>query len=202
MRTLFLYLRLLYLRRATVMRTAVYGGSFNPLHIGHLEILENLVGLFDRVLLVVSPWNPLKENGAEAAGRRLAAAREAVARHPALAGRVEVCDVEFYLPLPSYTIRTLDELRRLYPTDELSLIVGGDQIESFRKWKDYPRILLEYGVAAFPRPGYDRDAAVDSLLEENSEYRIRRLDMELRDISSSTIRALMESGEDVSGMLM
>lgn len=184
------------------MRTAVYGGSFNPLHIGHLEILENLVREFDRVLLVVSPRNPLKESGEEGAGRRLEAAREAVGRHPELAGRVEVSDVEFSLPLPSYTINTLDELRRLFPEDDLILIVGGDQIENFGRWKDYARILLEYGVGAFPRPGYDRDAAIERLLSENPSYRIMPLDMELKDISSSEIREKIERGEDVSDMLM
>ncbi|MCQ2143266.1 MAG: nicotinate (nicotinamide) nucleotide adenylyltransferase [Bacteroidales bacterium] len=184
------------------MRIAVYGGSFNPLHIGHLEILGNLAGLFDRVLLVVSPWNPLKESGVEEAERRLEAAREALSRHPELAPSVEVSDVEFNLPLPSYTINTLDELKRLYPGDEIVLIVGGDQIANFRRWRDYSRILLEYGVAAFPRPGYDRDGAVRSLLEEDPRYRVYPLEMELMDISSSEIRSKISRGEDVSNMLM
>lgn len=184
------------------MKTAVYGGSFNPLHIGHLGILENLSGLFDRILLVVSPWNPLKESGEAGARRRLQAAREAVARHPELSGKVEVSDVEFSLPLPSYTISTLDELKKRNPEDEFVLVVGGDQIEDFRRWKEYSRILLDYGVAAFPRPGYDRESAVSSLLAENPSYRITMLEMELKDISSSQIRGMLSRGEDVSEMLM
>ena len=71
------------------MQVAVYSGSFDPLHLGHLAILRQLVDRFDAVYLVVSPQNPLKsEDKASGAERRLRAAREAVARHPELDGKV------------------------------------------------------------------------------------------------------------------
>ena len=190
------------------MNTAVYGGSFNPLHIGHLAILETLVALYDKVLLVVSPQNPLKKEADPAsASSRLNAAREAVSRHAVLTdghvrGTVEVSDIEFGLPLPNYTINTLDALAATGLYGDISLVVGGDQIADIRRWRDYRRILLDYGIAAFPREGYDNAAARWSLLAENPSYRIRLIDMPLVNVSSSQIREALAAGEDISRLLM
>ena len=150
-----------------VNSTVVFGGSFNPLHIGHLAILRALCERDDvaRVLLVVSPKNPLKDNiSADSAAARLQAARQTLVRHPELGGKVKVCDIEFRLSPPNYTIRTLDALRDVTPGHPLALAIGGDQLADFRRWKDYARILLEYGLLVYPREGFDsatlRDAGV------------------------------------------
>ena len=188
-----------------MMRTAVYSGSFNPLHIGHLAILRRLAQLYDRVLLVVSPVNPLKSSArAEDAVARLNAAREAVERHPELGGRVEVSDVEFHLPVPNYTITTLDALRRASGTEgeEFTLVVGGDQIADFRRWRDYRRILTEYGIAVFPREGFDSEAERQALIKELPGARITLIEMPLVNVSSTGIRAALSRGEDVSDLLM
>ena len=96
------------------MNIAVYSGSFNPLHIGHLAIMKYLTGEggFDRVYLVVSPKNPLKEGiSADSGTERYNAAKEAVSRHfPEDGGQVKVDDIELTMPAPHYTIRTLDAL--------------------------------------------------------------------------------------------
>lgn len=205
------------------MDTAVFSGSFNPLHIGHLAILRVLAGLYDRVLLVVSPVNPLKPSAtAEDAAERLRAAREALARHPELNGfpschlpsghhaedipelrsRVEVSDIEFSLPLPNYTINTLDALKTRSPEDDFTLVAGGDQIADFRRWRDYGRILTDYGVAVFPREGFDMVGVRAGLLRENPLYRIRLIDMPPVNVSSTRIREALAAGEDVSGLIM
>ena len=91
------------------MRTAVYSGSFNPLHIGHKAIVEYLIGNmdFDMVYLIVSPKNPLKDTVEAGSGRaRYMAALEAVMRYGDL--RVKVDDIELDMPPPQYTIYTLD----------------------------------------------------------------------------------------------
>ena len=152
------------------MRIAVYGGSFNPLHTGHLAVMRSLAGEFDKVLLVVSPQNPLKSaSDLSDSDRRLDDARSAVERHrEELDGIVEVCDVEFHLPRPNYTVRTLERLKAMYPEDRISLVIGADQIEDFRRWKEYERILGEFGVCVFPRKGYDLYGSCASLLLENS----------------------------------
>ncbi len=185
------------------METAVYSGSFNPLHIGHLAIMRRLTELYDRVLLVVSPKNPLKDSAtALDAPARLEAARAAIARHPELGGKVAVSDIEFRLPSPNYTISTLDALKEDNPTDTFTLVVGGDQIADFHRWRDWRRILLEYGVAAFPREGFDTAAIRADLLHENPSYRIRLIDMPLVTVSSTMIREAIATGKDVSKLLM
>ena len=215
--------------------TVIFGGSFHPLHIGHLAILRALCERndVDRVLLVVSPKNPLKDSiSAKSATERLEAAREAVARHPELAGKVEVCDIEFRLGPPNYTIRTLDALAveissnseqadatenglplnvGLAPDTDLRLAVGGDngdrtglrlavggdQLADFRRWKDYARILLEYGLLVYPRDGFDSLALRDDLQRENPAYRITLIDAPLFNISSTALReGLISRPED------
>ncbi|MBP5539163.1 MAG: nicotinate (nicotinamide) nucleotide adenylyltransferase [Bacteroidales bacterium] len=172
--------------------TVVFSGSFNPLHIGHLAILRTLcerAGV-DRVLLVVSPKNPLKDSiSADSAPARLRAAREALERYPELAGKVGISDIEFRLGAPHYTIRTLDALAGETDLDTgLRLAIGGDQLADFRRWKDYTRILLEYGLLVYPREGFDSAALRDDLLAENPSYRITLLDAPQVDISSTALR--------------
>ena len=151
------------------METAVYSGSFNPLHIGHLAIMRRLADLYDRVLLVVSPKNPLKDSAtAIDAPARLDAARAAIERHPELGGKIVVSDIEFRLPSPNYTINTLDALKKENPSDNFTLTVGGDQIADFRRWKDWSRLLQEYGVVVFHREVFDKCAIIDNLLQETT----------------------------------
>ena len=186
------------------MKTAVYSGSFNPLHIGHLAIMKHLTitAGFDRVLLVVSPQNPFKDASANETGAaRYNAACEAVARHLELKG-VEVSDIELTMPPPHYTIRTLDTLKAMYPKDEFSLVVGADNLESFPRWRDYARILTEYGIAVYPRKGYHRGRLKARLLKENPAYKIELLNAPLVTISSTEIRDAVSSGKDLSKWLM
>lgn len=185
------------------MKTAVYSGSFNPLHIGHLAIMRRLVELYDKVLLVVSPKNPLKDSATMLdAQARLEAARAALARHPELTGKVDVSDIEFRLPVPNYTIDTLDALKGEHPSDNFALVVGGDQIADFRRWKDWRRILQEYEVTVFPREGFDTAAIRDDFLRENPAYHITLIDMPLVTVSSTQIRHAIAAGEDVSAFIM
>ncbi|MGM9763913.1 MAG: nicotinate (nicotinamide) nucleotide adenylyltransferase [Candidatus Cryptobacteroides sp.] len=184
------------------MKIAVYSGSFNPLHIGHLAILRRLgeCGCFDGVYLIVSPKNPLKDIDESGSAQRLEAAEEAVARHHEL--KVKVDDIEFTLPSPQYTIRTLDELKKREPDNDFSLVVGGDQIADFRRWRDYKRILIDYGVAVFPREGFDTAKIREDLLQENPLYRITLIEMPLVNISSTELRQAAANGKDISKYLM
>lgn len=184
------------------MQIAVYSGSFDPLHIGHLAVLAYLNGRFDKVLLVVSPQNPFK--GAEKAANataRLSAAREAVERHPELA-RVEVCDIEFQMSAPQYTFRTLEALQALYPSDTLTLVIGGDNLSAFNRWRNYAQILLQFGVLVYPREGFDSEAVKATLLKENELYRIDIARMPLVSVSSTEIREAETHGDDVKKWLM
>ena len=211
------------------MRIAVYSGSFNPLHIGHQAIMEYLTSekRFDWVYLVVSPKNPLKDSiSADTGEDRFNAAVEAVRRHPNLHVRVD--DIELKMDPPHYTIRTLDALKRREPENEFTLIIGADNLDSIHQWRDFPRILSEYGVAVYPRKGFDVVQTRKRLMEEcaripswyvldasdsgsgklsledrlNRIYDIRIMDAPVVDISSTEIREGLAAGRDMSRFLM
>ena len=188
------------------MNVAVYSGSFNPLHIGHLAVIRHLVeeAGFDCVYLIVSPKNPLKDSISAASGQdRFDAATAAVNRHfcPE-AGKVYVDDIELRMPPPHYTIRTLDALRKREPENSFTLVMGADNLADIRRWKDYSRLLGEFGVAVFPRTGTDLEDVKADLLEESTSYLITLLKAEMVDISSTTIRNATDQGQDMSQWLM
>jgi len=212
------------------MRIAVYSGSFNPLHIGHQAIMEYLTREkeYDWVYLVVSPKNPLKESiSAETAEDRYNAAIEAVRRHPEL--HVWVDDIELKMDPPQYTIKTLDALKRREPENDFTLVMGADNLQGIHRWRDFQRILTDYGVAVYPRKGYDIEETKARLLEECSKspfpvaldinetspegqysledvlrrsYHIELIDAPIVDISSTEIREGIAQGKDMSMWLM
>ena len=192
------------------MNIAVYSGSFNPLHIGHLAIIKHMIEVagFDMVYLIVSPKNPLKDGISSASGTdRYNAAVEAVKRHfgtPATTGtcRIKVDDIEMNMPEPHYTIHTLKALRKREPENSFTLIMGADNLASIRKWKDYQCILTDFGIAVFPRKGYEMASLRQDLLSENSTYKISLLDAPLVTISSTEIREALKRGEDTSQFMM
>lgn len=186
------------------MNIAVYSGSFNPLHIGHLAIMKYLVseGGFDCVYLIVSPKNPLKDGISSKSGQaRYKAAIAAVNRHFPH-GKIRVDDIELTMPEPHYTIRTLDALREREPHNTFTIVMGADNLADIRRWKDYKRILTEYGAAVYPRSGHDLNVVKEDLMREDVSYRISILKAETVDMSSTAIRNAIAAGEDPSAWLM
>ena len=222
---------------------AVYSGSFNPLHIGHLAIIRHMIEVagFDMVYLIVSPKNPLKDGISSDSGReRYMAAVEAVERRflrsglsasgrndskeshsasgrndnkeshsasgrndsKAVEAKVKVDDIELNMPEPHYTIRTLDALKEREPDNRFTLVMGADNLADIRRWRDYARILKEFGVAVFPREGHDLTEIKQDLLKEDPAYMIQILDAGMVDISSTQIRNAIAEGEDISKYLM
>ena len=185
------------------MKIAVYSGSFNPLHKGHLAIMRHLTreAGFDRVYLVVTPQNPFKDAHSLPTGEaRYEAAVEAVKKHPEL--KVDVLDIELRMPPPQYTIKTLDALRKKEPHNEFTLVIGADNLASFHGWRNHERILREYGVVVFPRKGYHRGHDKARLMREDSSYRIGLLKAPLVTISSTEIRDGRRCGTDMTHWLM
>ncbi|MBR3858064.1 MAG: nicotinate-nicotinamide nucleotide adenylyltransferase, partial [Bacteroidaceae bacterium] len=111
-------------------RIGIFGGSFNPVHLGHTALAAYICGqgLTDEVWMMVSPQNPLKQN-LELLDEdiRLEMLRLAVVDYPEL----KACDFEFHLPRPSYTYHTLQALHEAYPEYEFSLIIGEDNWQYF-----------------------------------------------------------------------
>lgn len=171
------------------MNIGVFSGSFNPIHIGHLALANYLCeyeGL-DEVWFLVSPHNPLKEeSGLMDDKLRLKLVRLAVAGY----SKFRASDFEFHLPRPSYTVHTLDELKRAYPRHTFHLIIGSDNWALFSRWYQSERILAENLLLVYPRPGYPVEAAS---LPRN----VRLVDSPVFEISSTFIRRAMEEGRDV-----
>ena len=202
------------------MNIAVYSGSFNPLHIGHLAIMKHLLEVvgFDMVYLIVSPKNPLKDSiSCDSGTARYNAAVEAVNRHfadnadhrdgneqilPARTTKVRVDNIELTMPEPHYTIRTLDALHDREPENAFTFVMGADNLADIRRWRDYTRILTEFGAAVYPRTGFDLEKIRQDLLNENPAYKIDIINAPMVDISSTQIREAASRGEDISHLLM
>ena len=131
-------------------KVGIYGGSFNPVHFGHVGlakwVIENTD--LDELWLMVSPNNPLKPaNLLAPEGERLAAVGKAIQDIP----HVKASDFEFSLPRPSYTANTLRELQKAYPDTEFTLIIGEDNIAIFDRWREYEYLLANFRIFVYPR---------------------------------------------------
>lgn len=170
------------------MKIGLYFGSFNPIHVGHLIIAQHLAQHTDleQVWLVVSPQNPFKPKATLANDyERLALARAAVADNDLL----RVSDIEFGLEKPSYTVDTLAHLKEKFPQHQFSLIMGGDNLASFDKWKSYQAILVEHHIFVYARPGYDLGP-----LATHPSITILT-DVPQMEISATHIRSLLKAGK-------
>ena len=174
-------------------RTALFFGSFNPIHVGHLIIANTMLQQdgIDEVWLVVSPQNPLKERGTLLADHhRLAMARRAVDDNY----RLRVCDIEMSLPIPSYTVVTLAALQEKYPDRDFCLVMGSDNLMTFNRWRNYEYILDHYRLLVYPRPGSDHCPLA-------GHPHVTMVDVPMMDISSSYIRQMIRDGKDVQYLL-
>ncbi len=136
------------------MKIGVYSGSFDPIHTGHAMVANYVAqwGGVDEVWLLVSPLNPLKEGHSPISDQHRLAMARLVAEE---CTHVKASDFEFYLPLPSYTYVTLTKLRERYPEHDFTLIVGSDNWVNFGRWRDAHKIIKEFGLLIYPRPGYE-----------------------------------------------
>lgn len=138
------------------LRTGIFGGSFNPIHIGHLALANyfcEFEGL-DELWFLISPQNPLKEQENLWPDEfRLKLVEAAIKECP----KFKASDFEFHLPTPSYTINTLEKLKEAYPDRTFELIIGSDNWVHFDKWKESRRIIRENPILIYPRPGHPID---------------------------------------------
>ncbi|EHG24636.1 nicotinate (nicotinamide) nucleotide adenylyltransferase [Alloprevotella rava] len=176
-------------------RLCIFGGSFNPIHLGHIGIARAVVEqhLSDEVLLMVSPQNPWKEDTDLAPeADRLRWACEAVReeRH------IKASNFEFSLPRPSFTWRTLEALRKAYPHCRLQLLIGGDNWVSFDHWAHYEEILATTDIIVYPRRG----SSVEPL-KGHEKATIHVVNAPLFSWSSTQIRAAIRRGENVREMV-
>ena len=170
-------------------KVGLFFGSFNPIHNGHLMLANYLAeyGGLDEIWFVVSPQNPFKDKKSLLADRhRLYMVEMAIKDDD----RFQVCDIEFYMPQPSYTIDTLTRLQERHPNTDFYLICGMDNIESFKKWKNYEMILQYHHLMVYPRKGYSSN----ELVEHPSVTVVEAPEIE---VSSTFIRNAISEGKDV-----
>ena len=175
------------------MKIGLFFGSFNPIHTGHL-IIANYMAMntdLDRVWLVVTPHNPHKKKANLARDYdRLHLARLAVENNPYL----EASSVEFGLPKPSYTVDTLAFLQEKHPEKEFALIMGGDNLATLHKWKNYEQILKNHSVYVYLRPNYE-------VGELAKHPKVQCFEAPLLDISATYIRDCIREGKSIRYMV-
>ena len=176
-----------------MIKTGIYGGSFNPVHNGHIALaheLRQLAGL-DEIWFVVSPQNPLKTQASLLNDRkRLDMTRRALEPYPELVAS----NYEFALPRPSYMWHTLQSLSARYPDREFTLIIGADNWACFDRWYHADDILRTYRIAVYPRRG-------DTIRQADLPDNVMLLDTELIDISSTEIRQRIAEGLPIDSLV-
>ncbi|MFZ2899784.1 MAG: nicotinate (nicotinamide) nucleotide adenylyltransferase [Saprospiraceae bacterium] len=171
------------------MKIGLFFGSFNPVHIGHMIIADYMAEFtdLDQVWLVVSPHNPLKPKNTLAPDYdRLHLVRLAIGDHP----RLRASDIEFHLPKPSYTVDTLAYLREKYPDKAFTLIMGGDNLVSLPRWKNYEFLLQHYRIFVYRRPQYEQPELVN-------HPNVHFFEAPLLDISASFVRECRQAGKSI-----
>jgi len=180
-------------------KIGLYFGSFNPVHIGHMAIagyMTEFTGL-DEVWFVVSPHNPLKNKETLLSDHhRLYMVQIAIGD----SYRLKASDIEFKLPLPSYTIDTLTYLREKYNKNEFCLVMGEDNLNTLHKWKNAGELVSKYPIYVYPRRDSLRPSSLllDQLLL-NAE--IHHVNAPLMEISGTFIRKGIKNGRDLSYFL-
>jgi nicotinate-nucleotide adenylyltransferase len=170
------------------MKTGLYFGSFNPIHIGHLIIANHMLNetQLDEVWFVVSPQNPFKPSATLLNEYdRLHLVRKATEGN----ARLKAADVEFSLPQPSYTATTLAYLSGKYPARQFFVIMGGDSFQNINRWHNYTAITKYYPIYVYNRPGFP--------IQETHGAEVNILDAPLLDISATYIRKLIKEGKSI-----
>ena len=174
-------------------KTGLYFGTFNPIHIGHCVIAQHMLEFtdLDEVWFVVTPHNPHKKKSTLLDDyQRLHMVQIAVEDNYQL----QVSNMEFDLPQPSYTATTLAHATEKYPDREFSLIMGADNLETFHKWRNYEWILENHQIYVYPRIESDGG-------ELKNHPMVTITDAPIMQIASTDIRNAIKDGKNVSFML-
>jgi nicotinate-nucleotide adenylyltransferase len=175
------------------MKIGLFFGSFNPIHVGHLIIANHFVefGDLEEVWLVVSPHNPLKKKSTLANDYdRLHLVNLAIGDNL----KLRASNIEFTLPKPSYTIDTLTYLTEKHPTKEFVLLMGGDNLGTLHKWKNYEIILKNHQIYVYQRPEYH-------LGELATHQNVRIFEAPVMSISASFIRKSLNEDKSIQYMV-
>lgn len=177
------------------MNTVIFGGSFNPIHNGHLQMALAAAndGMTDKLLILpdhIPPHKSIGDDFAPADDRR--AMCELFSK---LVPRSEVCDVELRRGGKSYMYDTVCELEGLYPSDSFSILVGGDMVMTLDSWHRADDLLKKVGVLAIGRDTVGEDELQNKISELSARgVKIRRLAVDTDAVSSTEVRERLKRG--------
>ena len=173
------------------MKIGIFGGTFNPIHIGHAIIANYVIQHcnLDQLWLMVSPLNPFKVAQGEVNDEHRLRMAEMVSRR---IDHVETSGFEFTLPRPSYTVDTLNALQQKFPDDEFIILIGADNWAAFDRWLKHEELIEKYHVMVYPRQGYP--------IEVPGQWasHVEIIQAPIIEISSITIRHELKNGLDMS----
>ena len=176
------------------MKIGIFGGTFNPIHIGH-AIIANFIAqnsCLDAIWFMVAPQNPLKTEACGASDLDRIKMVELVAHK---IDKVTTSAFEFALPRPSYTYNTLTELQKRFPNDEFHLIIGGDNWQNFDKWRNHHEIVSQFNIMVYPRHGFE------VVIPEEYSHNVKLIDAPIIELSSTDIRAALKEQRNMNFFL-
>ena len=179
------------------MRIAIYGGSFNPIHIGHEKIVDYVLNNLnmDKIIIIPVGIPSHRENNLEQSNTRLKICKEIFKGNK----KIEVSDIEIKSEGKSYTYDTLLKLIDLYgENNEFFEIIGEDSLKNLKTWKNYEELLKICKFIVFRRKD-DKNIQIDEEFLNNKNIII--LENEYYDISSTEIRNMVKNNEDISAFV-
>ncbi len=180
-------------------RVAIYGGTFNPIHNGHIIALQALKdsNLFHKILLIPAGYSPFKMESTETMHHRFNMV-ELVLKQLVFA---KISRIEASNDNPSYTYKSLTALQRIEPDTKFYWSIGYDNLSSIQSWKHADKLLREFGLVVLNRGGYDPGHALESIKNIKETYDTEILEVTMPDIqiSSSDIRERIKEGKSIYG---
>ena len=176
-------------------RIGLYFGTFNPIHVGHLIIANNMVenSDLDEIWMVITPHSPFKKKSNLLDNHHRF---EMVYRATETYDKIKPSDIEFGLKQPNYTIDTLAHISEKYPKYNFSLIMGEDNLKSFHKWKNYETILELYNIYVYPRIS---EGKIET--QFNNHSNIHKVKAPIVEISSTLIRNGIKDKKNIRPLL-
>lgn len=180
---------------------AIFGGTFNPIHVGHREILDKLSGIdnIEKIILIPTKIPPHKQVAFLASEEdRVNMCKLIASKYP----NVEVSDLELRREGKSYTIDTLKSVKQIYPDKTVAITIGADMVVTFDEWKDYTDIIRNSVLITFSRAGTDQTIYNNGIkVLKNMGAQIIEIEEEITNVSSTQIRDALLSNSCTAGLL-
>jgi nicotinate-nucleotide adenylyltransferase len=177
------------------LRVGLFGGTFDPVHIGHLAAARSFLnsGLLSELWILLAPFPPHKNSATHASySHRLEMLKTAFSGFE----RTKILTIENELPQPSFTYRTLKHLKSVYPDKDFYFCIGEDSLEHFHTWMKYDKILEETDLLVTKRPGASHKKVLSHIL--NQSYFVEH---EPIKVASSEIKERLKNGKSISNLV-